>query len=82
MTIILQHRAAISQNLEIEQNEGKELRKHVPIAIVKEILRATRKGWDASRISTEYKVDPSVIPKIANQFAVPEDNADGIVSWP
>ena len=77
---ILRNRASLSQALEEEmQGDDNRLRKHVSIVIVKEILRAKERGWDAARISKEYKVDPSVVQKLEKQFAIPVDNADGIV---
>jgi len=80
MMTILRNRASLSQALEEEmQGDDNRLRKHVSIVIVKEILRAKERGWDAARISKEYKVDPSVVQKLEKQFAIPVDNADGIV---
>ena len=80
MMTILRNRASLSQALEEEiQGDDNRLRKHVSIVIVKEILRAKERGWDAARISKEYKVDPSVVQKLEKQFAIPMDNADGIV---
>ncbi len=80
MMTILRNRANLSQALEEEmQSDKKGLRKHVPIAIVKEIVRAKGRGWDASRISKEYNVDPSVVQRLDEQIGNPVDNADGIV---
>lgn len=77
---ILRNRASLSQVLEKEmEGESNRLRKHVSIAIVKEIVKAKERGWDASRISKEYKVDPSVVQKLEKQIAIPVDNTDGIV---
>jgi hypothetical protein len=80
MVTILQNRASISQTLEGETQDINALRKHIPIAIVKEVVQARGRGWDASRISKEYNVDPSVIQKLDNRIAIPVDNKDGIVS--
>ena len=80
MMTILRNRASLSQALEEEmQSDNNRLRKHVPIAIIKEILGAKERGWDASRISKEYKVDPTVIQKLEKRIAIPVDNIDGIV---
>ena len=80
MMTILRNRASLSQVLEEEmQGDENRLRKHVPIAIIKEIVRAKERGWDASRISKEYNVDPSVVEKLEKQIAIPVDNVDGIV---
>lgn len=79
MLTILRNRASITQTINEEADNKNGLRKHVPIAIVKDILRAQERGWDASRISKEYKVDPSVIEKLGRHIAIPVDNADGVV---
>lgn len=79
MTTILQNRARIAKSLEMEELMDAESRKHVSIAVVKEILKATEKGWHAPRICAEYRVTPSIVEKVRGQFAIPEDNADGIV---
>jgi hypothetical protein len=79
MMTILRNRASIAQTMKEEAENKNGLRKHVPIAIVKEILRAQERGWDASRISKEYKVDPLVIQKLGKHIAIPVDNADGVV---
>jgi hypothetical protein len=65
--------------LEKETRSKDGLRRHVPISIVKEILRAKEKGWDPSRISSEYKVDQSVVQKLDKHFAIPVEGADGVV---
>ena len=62
------------------QNSKDGLRKHVPIAIVKEVVRARERGWDFSKISGEYRVDSSVVQKLDKHIAIPVDNSDGIVS--
>ena len=54
-------------------------RQHVPMPIIKEIIRAKEKGWDSGKISDHWKVDPSVVQKLDKQIAIPEDNSDGIV---
>jgi len=79
---ILQNRAKISQAEQEETENRKGLRKHIPISIVKEIIISNNRGWDPSRISKDYKVDPSVIKKLEKYYAIPKDNADGIVSPP
>jgi hypothetical protein len=79
MMTILRNRASIAQTMNEEAENKNSSRKHVPIAIVKEILRAQERGWDASRISKEYKVDPSMIQKLGRYIAIPVDNADGVV---
>jgi hypothetical protein len=80
MLTILRNRANISQALDEEaQGSKNELRKHVPIAILKEIVRAKERGWESSRISKEYKVDISVVQKLEKHIAIPADNADGVV---
>jgi len=79
MMTILRNRVSIAQTMNEEVENKNGLRKHVPIAIVKEILRAQERGWDASRISKEYKVDHSVIQKLDRHIAISVDNADGVV---
>jgi predicted transcriptional regulator len=80
MMTILKNRANVSQALEEEmQGDENRLRKHVPIAIIKDILRAKQRGWDASRISKEYNLDRSVVEKLEKQIAIPVDNVDGVV---
>lgn len=78
MITILRNRANMSRLLDEEAGDRNGLRKHVHIAIVKEILRAKENGWDSSRITAEYKVDPSVVQKLKD-IAIPVDNADGVV---
>ena len=80
MMAILRNRARLSQAMEGDLQVNGSLRKHIPITTVKEIIKASGKGWGSSRISSEYNVDPSVAEKLKNQFAVPVDNADGVVS--
>jgi hypothetical protein len=80
MMTILRNRASISQALQEEIKDSKIVsRKHVPIAVVKEIMRAKERGWDSSRICKDYKVDPCVVQKLEKQFAIPVDNDDGVV---
>jgi len=79
MMTILRNRADISQKLEDEVQDRSGLRKHVPIAIVKEILLARERGLDATRISREFNVETSVVEKLHGHIALPVDNADGIV---
>ena len=77
---IFRNRANLSQTLEKEMEVDKQgLRKHLPIAIVKEIVKAKERGSDVSRISKEYNVDPSVVQKLDKHIGIPVDNADVIV---
>jgi hypothetical protein len=79
MTTILKNRADISHSLDSEIQDPQGLRKHISISIVKEIVKARRKGWDPARISKEYNVDPSVIAKLEGIIAIPVTNSEGIV---
>lgn len=69
----------MSQVLVEEARSKDGLRSHVPISIVKEILHAKQKGWNLSRISSQYKVDRSVVQKLDKHFAIPVEDADGVV---
>src|SRR5271155_2571124 len=75
----LQNRASISASVEQELQDTNALREHVPMAIVKEIIRANERGWGSRKISDHWKVAPSVIKKLDKQIAIPSDNSDGIV---
>lgn len=80
MGTILQNRARISQTLQEEMdNTAVPLKQHAQIAHIKEIVQSVQKGRDPERISREFKVHPSVIQKLSGYYAVPVDNADGIV---
>jgi hypothetical protein len=79
MMTILKNRADISHSLDSEIQDPQGLRKHIPISIVREVLKARRKGWDSARISKEYNVDPSVIAKLDGTIAIPVTNSEGIV---
>ena len=79
MMTILRNRASISQSLDAEMQNQQGPRKHIPIATVREILKAKERGWDSPRISKEYNVDPSVVEKLKDTIAIPVDNEDGIV---
>jgi len=68
----------MAQRLEDEAQDT-SLPRHVSTVIVKEIIKAQQRGWDASRITKNHKIDPSVVDKLGNHFAVPVDNEDGIV---
>jgi len=75
----LQNRESISASVEEELQDTNALREHVPIAIIKEIIRANERGWDSRKISDHWKVAPSVIKKLDKQIAICSDNSDGIV---
>jgi hypothetical protein len=75
----LQNRASISASVKEELQDANALRQHVPIAIIKEIIRANERGWDSGKISEHWKVAPSAIKKLDKQIAIPSDNSDGIV---
>jgi hypothetical protein len=75
----LLNRANISASVEEELHNTNALRNHVPMAIIKEIIKAKERGWDLGKISDHWKVAPSVVEKLDKQIAVPVDNSDGIV---
>lgn len=79
MTTVLQNRANVSRSLEEESRNVHGPQKHISIAIMKEVLSAKQRGWDASRISKEFNVDHGVIQKLGDQVALPMDDKDGIV---
>jgi len=64
------------------ENTAVSLKAHAQIAHIKEIILSLQKGRDPNRISREFKVDPSVVKKLSEYYAVPVDNADGIVPNP
>jgi len=83
MAAILQNRARISQTLQEEtENRAVPLKTHAQIAHIKKIILSLQKGGDPNRISREFKLDPSVVKKLSGYYAVPVDNADGIVPNP
>lgn len=75
----LLNRANISASIEEELQNTNALRNHVPMAIIKEIIRAKERGLDSSKISDHWKVAPSVVEKLDKQIAIPADNSEGIV---
>jgi len=75
---ILKNRANIAQTLE-EEAQGDAAQKHISAVIIKEILKAKQRGWNAARISKEYNLDHSVVEKLGNQYAIPIFNKEGIV---
>ena len=79
MTTIFHNRARIQEMVEQEKADISKLRRHVPVAIISEIIRARRRGLDVERISFEFNVDPDVIVKLGDQFALPVDNGEGFV---
>jgi hypothetical protein len=79
MMTILKNRTDLSQSLEDEIQNPQGSRKHVSVAIIREIIKARQKGWDAARITKEYNVDPSVITKLEGTVAIPVINSDGVV---
>ena len=76
---ILQNRANISASVEEEFRNTTILRQHVPMAIIKEILRARERGWNSGKISEQWKVTPAVVAKLEKHIAIPVDNSEGIV---
>ena len=83
MAAILQNRARISQTLQEEtENTAISLKSHAQIAHIKEIILSLQKGQDPNRIGREFSVDLSLVQKLSGYYAVPVDNADGIVSRP
>jgi len=75
----LLNRANISASVEAELHDTNALRKHVPMAIIKEIIRAKARGWHSGKITDHWKVAPSVVEKLDRQIAIPVDNSDGVV---
>ena len=76
MMTILRNRVNITQTLDMQ--DSRVLKTYVSAAIIREIVTARERGWNSSRISSEFKVDPKVVERIAH-IAIPEQNADGIV---
>jgi len=78
MMTILRNRADMAHALE-EEAQDPTRQKHVSTVVVKEIIRAQARGWNAARISKEYKLDPSVVERLGNYVAIPVDNEEGVV---
>jgi hypothetical protein len=76
---ILRHRATMSAVDNDEANRKDKPRNHVPISIIKEIVRANDRGRDSEKTSRQLNVTSSVVRKLDGQIAIPEYNDDGIV---
>ena len=79
MMTVLRNRDNITSTLREEAETNTGLRKHVDITILREIVSGLDRGRDASKISAQHKVEPSLVEKLKGRISIPVDNEDGVV---